>query len=78
MRLTETQHVLANLIEVASLSFLRGMQDNDSGAKNGEETANLPMEVEPLFQQVGGEHSTVYDMTYNDTHIQFVVKYIHV
>ena len=56
--LTETEHVLADLIEVVSLSFLRGMEDNYCGADDGEETADLPVEVESLLQQVGRQHRT--------------------
>ena len=57
-QLTKTEHVLANLIEVVSLSFLRGVEDDDSGADDGEEAADLAVQVESLLQQVGGQHRT--------------------
>ena len=34
------------------------MEDNYGGSEDGEETADLPMEVEPLLQQVGRQHRT--------------------
>ena len=33
------------------------MDDDDSGAEEGEEAAQLAMEVETLVQQLGGENS---------------------
>lgn len=56
--LTETEHVLPNLIEVVGLSLLRGMQNYDGGAQDGEQAAHLAMQVQPLLEQVRGEDRT--------------------
>ena len=63
-QLTETEHVLPNLIEVIGLSLLWGMQNDDSGAQDGEQAAHLPVQVQPLLEQVGGEHSTAHVHVY--------------
>ena len=57
-RLTNTEHVLPNLIEVVDLCLLRGVYDDDHGAQGGEEAAQLAVEVEVLLQQLGGQHRT--------------------
>ena len=48
--LTKTEHVLANRVEVVSLSFVRGMEDDYSGPQDRQETTDLPVEIEFLLQ----------------------------
>ena len=55
---TKTEHVLADLIEVVSLPFLRGMQYDDGGTQDGEQAANLAVKIQSLLQQVRGQHGT--------------------
>ena len=57
--LTYADHVLANGVEVIDLFLFRSMDDNNGGAKDTEKTANLPVEVQLLIEQCGGENSTV-------------------
>lgn len=47
---TNTEHVLPNLVEVVDLPLFRGVDNDDGGSEDGEETAHLAVEVEVFVQ----------------------------
>ena len=56
--LTSAEHILSNVVEVVDLCLFWSVDYDDSGAKDTQEAAHLAMQIEPLLQQLGGQHST--------------------
>jgi len=55
---TWVDELLGHVVQAADLLLLRGVDHHGGGAQDAEEAAQLPVEVQPLRQEVGGQHRT--------------------